>query len=290
MHDILRNLPEDKRTSRAWIFGISLVVYVTLFMAGGNTGDADVSMILNMDPILLLVIQAIASAFMFIVVALLFAYFALKIKPGEFFPSISWKTAGLTILIAVSFMVVNSAIGEWNMNLDFGDSDFAQWAEQSEEQLKVLTEHLTNFQSTGHFIFAFIVIALIPAIGEELIFRGLIQNLFVRAFKNHHIAIWVTGFIFAAIHMQFFGVAPRMFLGVIFGYMYHWSGKLSVAMLAHLVNNGLALLALYMTQTGAIEVTPEQMEESAPWPAVLIFTVISAYLLHVFYKRFKTHA
>ena len=81
-----------------------------------------------------------------------------------------------------------------------------------------------------------------------------------------------------------------MFLGVIFGYMYHWSGKLSVAMLAHLVNNGLALLALYMTQTGAIEVTQEQMEESAPWPAVLIFTVISAYLLHVFYKRFKTHA
>lgn len=289
MQDILRNVPEEKQVQRSWLFSLLLVAYVTLFMLG-NTGDADVGLILDMDPLFLLIIQGFASALMFIGVAFLFAFVALKVKPREFFPKVSWMTVGLTVLIAISFMVVNSAVGEWNMNLDFGNSGFAEWAKRSEEQLKVLTEHLTNFNSASHFIFAFIVIAIIPAIGEELIFRGLIQNLFVKAFNNHHVAIWVTGFVFAAIHMQFFGLAPRMLLGVLFGYMYHWSGNLSVAMIAHLVNNGFALTALYLAQSEIIEVSPEQMEEAAPWPAILIFTLISAYLLHLFYKRAHTHA
>jgi len=184
-------------------------------------------------------------------------------------------------------MVVNSAIGEWNMNLDFGSSDFAEWAKMSEEQLKVLTEHLTNFTSTTHFVLAIVVVAIIPAIGEELLFRGLIQNMFSKAFGNHHVAIWVTGFIFAAIHMQFFGVMPRMFLGVLFGYLYHWSGNLSIAMIGHLANNGLALIALYLAQKDVVEVSPEQMEQSAPWPAVLLFDVLSFVLIRMFYKKFQ---
>ena len=184
-------------------------------------------------------------------------------------------------------MVVNSAVGEWNMNLDFGSSDFAEWARRSEDQLKVLTEHLTDFTSSTHFILALVVVAIIPAIGEELLFRGLIQNFFSKAFSNHHVAIWLTGLIFASIHMQFFGVMPRMLLGVLFGYLYHWSGKLSVAMIGHLANNGLALIALYLAQQDVVEVTPEQMEEAAPWPAVLVFAVISFLLIRVFYKKFS---
>lgn len=285
MQDILRNVPEDKQQQRAWIFGITLSTYVTLFMVSNSAGDVDTDLILQLDPILMLALQGIVSTLMFIGVALIFTRVALKFDARDFFPKISLVTLGLIGAITLSFMVVNSAIGEWNMNLDFGNSDFANWAKTSEEQLRVITEHITDFKSTGHFILAFVVIAVIPAIGEELIFRGLIQNLFSRAFGNPHVAIWVSGFIFAAIHMQFFGVAPRMMLGVVFGYLYHWSGNLTVAMVAHLFNNGLALLLLYLAQSGTIEVSPEEMEQSAPWPAVLVFVVISALLLNVFYKR-----
>lgn len=286
MQEILRNNPEDKQKARAWAFGLGLTAYISIvMMLGSGSEDVDTSMILGMDPIFLLAAQGVVATLMFIGVSALFIGIALKIPFSEFFPKVSWTTAGLTVLISISFMVVNSAIGEWNMNLDFGESDFAQWAKQSEEQLKVLTEHLTNFTTTTHFVLALVVVAIIPAIGEELLFRGLIQNMFVKAFANHHVAIWVTGFIFAAIHMQFFGVMPRMFLGVLFGYLYHWSGKLSVAMIGHLVNNGLALVALYLAQQGVVEVSPEEMEQAAPWPAVLIFAVISALLLRTFYKR-----
>ncbi|WP_425392948.1 CPBP family intramembrane glutamic endopeptidase [Ekhidna sp.] len=287
MQDILRNNAEDKRRARAWAFGLGLSAYISIFMILGNDGEVDTSMILHMDPIILLAVQGIASAFLFLGVPAIFIAIALRVPFSEFFPKVSLTSAGLTILISISFMVVNSAVGEWNMNLDFGNSDFAEWAKRSEEQLKVLTEHITDFTSTSHFIVAFLVVAIIPAIGEELLFRGLIQNMFSRAFANHHIAIWITGFLFAAIHMQFFGVMPRMLLGVVFGYLYHWSGKLSLAMIGHLVNNGLALIALYLTKKDIVEVSPEQMEEAAPWPAVLVFAVITFLLMRTFYKRFN---
>lgn len=288
MQDILRNTPADKQKELAWIFSLSLTAYISLVMILGNGGDeAETDMILRLDPIFLLGAQGVISVFMFIVVSAVFNAIALKIPFTEYFPRIPLSLIGLTALISFCLMFVNSAVGEWNMNLDFGNSDFAAWASQSEEQLKILTEHLTNFTSLNHFILAFVVIAIIPAIGEELLFRGLIQNMFIKAFGNHHLAIWVTGFIFAAIHLQFFGVMPRMLLGVLFGYLYHWSGKLSVAMIGHLINNGFALVALYMAQSSIIEMSPEQMEQSAPWHLVIIFGVISAVLLRVFYKKFQ---
>ena len=288
MQDILRNNPEDKHRSLAWPFGLGLTAYISIVMIFGSGGDdVDTNQILVISPILWLAIQGVVSILLFIVVPVVFNAIALKIPLSEYFPKTSWATVGLTLLISISFMVVNSAVGEWNMNLDFGNSDFAEWAKISEEQLKVLTEHLTNFTSTTHFVLAIVVVAIIPAIGEELLFRGLIQNMFSKAFGNHHVAIWVTGFIFATIHMQFFGVMPRMFLGVLFGYLYHWSGKLSVAMIGHLANNGLALIALYLAQKDVVDVSPEQMEQSAPWPAVLLFAVLSFVLIRVFYKKFQ---
>ena len=287
MQDILRNNPEETQKSRALAFGLSLSAFISIVMILGNGGDSDASVILDFDPKILLALQGIFSTLLFIGVPAIFIAVALKVPFAEFFPKISPTTLGLTVLISISFMVINSATIAWNLNLDFGNSEWAEWAKRSEEQLKILTEHLLNFTSTSHFILAIIVVAVIPAIGEELLFRGLIQNFFTKAFSNHHVSIWLTGFIFAAIHMQFFGVLPRMFLGVLFGYLYHWSGKLSTAMIGHLVNNGLGVIALFVAQKGIVEVTPEQMEQSAPWPAVLLFTVITILLMRTFYKRFQ---
>jgi len=287
MQDILRKIPDDKKISRAWLYSILLTALISFIMLIGSGGEIDTDLILNFDPILLLIIQGISSVFIFWGIPLLFISLVLKIKLRDFFPSISWLTVVYTLLIAVCAMVVISVLGEWNMNLDFGDSKFAKWARTSEDQLKILTEHLTNFTSVGHFLLALIIISVIPGIGEELLFRGLIQNNLRIALKNHHVAIWTTGFIFAAIHLQFFGFAPRMFLGVLFGYLYHWSGKLTVAMLAHLINNGMAVIALYLAQREVIEMTAEDMEQAAPWPAILIFGSLGIYLLIHFKKRFS---
>ena len=294
MQDILQNLPESKRTSRAWI-GISiLITYLLIFtlinVLASTVVKVDDQFLLSQNPISLLISQAVSQFFMFIVVGILISFLLLKFDIKDFFNRTPWIIVGYCVAIAFGSMVVISAIGEWNMNLDFGDSDFALWAKKSEEQLKILTEHITNFQSLTHFLLAIFAVAIIPAIGEELIFRGLIQSLFVRVLKNHHVAIWLTGFIFAAIHLQFFGLAPRMLLGVVFGYMYHWSGKLSTAMIGHLVNNGLALLFLYVAQSGVVDISTEQLDEAAPWPMVLISLIVTAFLLFKFQKQVRTDA
>lgn len=294
MQDILQHLPVEKQNSRAWIGLVILLGYFSLY-AGFNVlastlVEIDDSVFLNQDPISLLVNQAVSQVVMFIVVAILITYLLLKFDFKYFFPPVNSKEILFSISIAIGSMFIISAVGEWNMNLDFGDSDFSKWARKSEDQLKVVTEHLTNFQSIGHFLLAFLAVAIIPAIAEELVFRGLIQSLFTRVLKNHHISIWLTGFIFAAIHFQFFGLAPRMLLGVLFGYLYHWSGKLTTAMIGHLVNNGLALILLLLAQKDLISLTEEQMEQSAPWPAVVVFGIITAFLFQRFYKLYHTDA
>ena len=293
MQNILVNLPEEKKMRRAHVAIVILLGYLLLIstanILASSLVDIDSSTFTSQDPISLLIDQAIYHIIMFMGVSLLISYAVLKFDVKAFVPKVPWIAIGYTVVITVCFMVVNSAIGEWNMNLDFGDSDFAQWARKSEDQLKAVTEHLTNFTSTTHFLIAFFVIAVIPAVGEELLFRGLIQNLLARLFVNYHAAIWITGFIFAAIHMQFFGLIPRMLLGVLFGYLYHWTGKLSIAMLAHLVNNGLAIVAFYVVQSTMPDVTSEQMEQSAPWLAVLVFGLGGSYLLVQFYQRFRAN-
>ena len=193
-----------------------------------------------------------------------------------------------TFLIVLFFMVVNSPVGEWNQNIKFpaSFSGLEQALQLMEENMKVLTALLIEFNSFGEFILGLVVIAVIPAIGEELVFRGLVQNHLVRITKNIHVAIWVAAFIFGAIHMQFYGLFPRMLLGALFGYLYYFSGKLSYAMFAHFFNNGVAVVAVYMHQLGKIEYDIES-NQSLLWYQVLISASVLILLLFAFERNSK---
>lgn len=283
MQDILRNIPEDKQKKRAWIYAAVLSLLVSSFMFLNSPGDVNPEVVLGLDPVMLLFMQAVFSIFLFFGLSWVLIGVFFKLNLTYFFKRIAIKDAALTLGILFSFIVSISVVGEWNMNLDFPDSEFEEWAKKSEETLKIFTEHLTNFQSPLHFILGLIVIGVIPAITEELLFRGLLQNLFFRALSNPHIAIWVTAIIFGSIHMQFYGVVPRILLGALFGYLYYWSKNLSITILAHFLNNGIGVTILYFYQKGTMDISPEQMEQAAPWPMVLVFTVIFIFLIRYFY-------
>lgn len=189
----------------------------------------------------------------------------------------------LTIAIVFTFMAVNSVFIEWNQKLDLPDflSGFEEWAKSTEEKLEQLTTFLTKFDSISELIIALVVIAILPAIGEELVFRGIIQRELYKGTGNIHVSIWVAATIFSAIHLQFFGFIPRLFLGALFGYLYYWSGNLSLAMLAHFVNNGLMVVAMYFYQKEMLDIDIESTE-SAPWSAVAFSAVITTILLYLF--------
>lgn len=192
----------------------------------------------------------------------------------------------ITLGITIFFIATNSIFIEWNANLSLPESlkEFENWAREKEDLAKQLTDFLTKFDSVGEFIIAFVVIAILPGIGEELVFRGLLQPELERATKNIHVAIWISAIMFSAIHMQFFGFVPRMLLGALFGYIFYWSGDLRLSMFAHFVNNGFSVLMMYLNQLGVVDLDLET-PEVAPWPVVAVFTIITFGLL-VYLKKF----
>ena len=108
-----------------------------------------------------------------------------------------------------------------------------QWMKNQEETLAKLTVFLTTFSGIDKYLIALLVVALIPAIGEEIIFRGLMQRYFIKIFKNPHVGICLSAFVFSAIHVQFYGFLPRFFLGIVLGYLCYYSKSLSAAIIGH---------------------------------------------------------
>jgi membrane protease YdiL (CAAX protease family) len=209
---------------------------------------------------------------------------------ADFFRHQKFELAPVLIVAGtvILFMAVNSIFVEWNANFTFPEfaKGFESWAREKEDAATELTEFLTAFQSTGELFIALLVIAVLPAIGEEIVFRGLIQNELYRGTRNIHLSIWISAILFSAIHFQFFGFVPRMLLGALFGYLYYWSGNLSLAMLAHFVNNGISVLALYFYRKGSFEYDVES-PESAPAHVVMICAVATGGLLYYFYTYFQ---
>lgn len=199
-----------------------------------------------------------------------------------------WIPVVVTAFVVVIFMAVNSVFIEWNAGFQFPEfaKEFENWARDRENEATQLTEYLTKFDSTGELIVALLVIAVLPAIGEEIVFRGLIQNELFRATKNIHLSIWIAAILFSAIHMQFFGFVPRVLLGALFGYLYYWSGNLSLAILAHFVNNGVSVVAMYLYQKGTFEFDLET-PQAAPANVVMFSAVLTGGLLYYFYKYFE---
>jgi membrane protease YdiL (CAAX protease family) len=191
-----------------------------------------------------------------------------------------------TVAIVICFMMPDSVVIDWNSKFQFPDflRGFGAWARKNEDIAEGLTTFLTTFESPGQFIFGFIVIAVLAGFSEELVFRGMLQSELFRATRNIHVAIWTSAFLFSALHMQFFGFVPRLLLGALFGYLYAWSGNLVVPMLAHMVNNGISVIVVYLHQQGKVNLDIENAEP-APWPAAILFAFFLFALLF-FFKRF----
>ncbi|MBK0404930.1 CPBP family intramembrane metalloprotease [Adhaeribacter sp. BT258] len=194
----------------------------------------------------------------------------------------------LSALLALVIMPANSWLINWNAKMVLPEAlaGFELWAKEKEETLAELTKFLTRFDTLGQMLVGLVAFALVPAIGEELVFRGVLQKNLARLLKNHHVAIWLTAFIFGAIHVQFYGFFPRMLLGGLFGYLYFWSKNLWVPIAAHFMNNGFTVFMLYLQQQNLIKANVESTD-SLPWHLGLVSLVMSLLLLFYLKKRYE---
>jgi uncharacterized protein len=231
--------------------------------------------------------QGVASIFTFIVPGLLFWYAVEKKQFSDlsFRALPSLQVFGLVILIQLFFSPFSGWVQSLNEKMQLPAS--LEWLElimkSMENSAKTLTDFLTKFDSPLELFVALIVIAIIAGIGEELIFRGLIQRKLLLGIKNYHLAIWISAIIFSGIHMQFYGFFPRMFLGALFGYLYYWSGNIWVPIFAHIFNNGLAVVLMHMVNQKKISPEIEKLD-SIPLPYVLASLLAFIGLMFVFQK------
>lgn len=136
------------------------------------------------------------------------------------------------------------------------------WMKVQEENAAILTEQFLRVNTLGGLLVNVLLIALLPAVAEELTFRGVLQRLFmgkagvkyfgneaiVQERKTPHVAIWCSAIIFSAIHLQFYGFVPRMLMGALFGYMLVWTGSMWVPILMHFTNNAVAVVLYFIAQ------------------------------------------
>jgi uncharacterized protein len=145
----------------------------------------------------------------------------------------------------------------------------ADWMRTLETDTADAIKGLLIMDSPWELLANLLVIAVLPAVGEELVFRGIVQPQLERVTKNPWTAIIITAVIFSAIHMQFEGFFPRMLLGVVLGWLYWQSRNLWVPIIAHLFNNGIQVIGVYMYKSGITSVDMEK-DIDVPWYAALI--------------------
>ena len=184
---------------------------------------------------------------------------------------VSSKNLALVTAMTVGGMLFNGLLMYWNSQMVLPEflSGVEQWMRDMETQLMELTVFLTDFQSIPELLTGILVIGVFAGVGEELFFRGLIQPKMQVYFRSPHWGIWVTAFIFSAIHAQFFGFFPRLFLGALFGYLYHYTGSLFYPILGHILNNALTLLLVYGSNQGFIDLDV-QATDTVSYPAALV--------------------
>ena len=132
------------------------------------------------------------------------------------------------------------------------------------------------------------VVALLPALCEELLFRGALQQLFCRMVRNPHVAIWLTAAVFSLFHGEIFAFLPRFVLGAALGYLFYYGGSLWFNVTAHFTNNALAIIVFYLCSKGIVDVqTTESL--NAPWFLVLIGLAIAVFFFVMFFVKRKSH-
>ena len=152
-----------------------------------------------------------------------------------------------------------------------------------EESARSVTDTFLAGEGIGDLFINIAIVGVAAAVVEEVFFRGGLQQLLVKWFGNGHVAVWVTAFVFSAIHLQFYGFIPRLFMGAILGYLFYYSRNLWVPIFYHLVNNAtVVIMNFFWGDTQFVK----NFEDSALYWYSWVGLVVSLFVTYVMFQRF----
>ena len=229
------------------------------------------------------IIQIVSAAGTFMLPAFFLAYL-FDARPSAFL-SLDRAPGGMPLLLVAAALLTAlpliNFLGEINARMVLPPvlAGVERWMRSTEEQAARLTELFLDMKTPADMYINLLMMALIPAIGEELLFRGVIQRIFSQWFRGTHTAVWITAVLFSAMHFQFYGFLPRLLLGALLGYLLAWSGSLWLPIVAHFVNNAAAVVLTWLYQSGESSMDPDAIGTGGETIVLLTGTVMTAGLL-----------
>ena len=191
------------------------------------------------------------------------------IKDLGFNDQINIKQVGIVVLMVVTGFFLSGALSELNRMIPLS-AKATELFERFEDRYNQTVMAIGNMKTVSDFIVSLIVMALVPSIFEEMLFRGSLQQVMVSLTRNPVTGILLTSLLFSAIHISFYGFLPRLFLGLVLGYIFYESKNLWLSVIAHFINNAYTLVVMFsLSRQGKL--STEAFEETYP----LYFGVIA---------------
>jgi len=235
--------------------------------------------------------QVVNQLGVFIVPAFIYAYLENR-KPARYLDLDKRPKPGLLFLSVILILASLPAISwmvEINEQMSLPDflKGIENWMRSSENQTNRLTELFLDVNTFTGLIINLVIIALLASLGEELLFRGVVLRILYNGIRNVHVAVIVSSILFSALHMQFYGFLPRMVLGIIFGYLFLWTGSLWIPIILHFMFNAITVVAVFLYNRGIISTDVENLGASDS-SFIIVGSFIFSILLLMFINRMRT--
>jgi uncharacterized protein len=233
------------------------------------------------------VLQFIAAIFTFLLPAIVIALiFSRNIGETLFLKQKSsfWVYL-LSSLVLISSIPWMNMVIEWNAEINLPFSLEVVFKALEEAAMRS-TEIMLQGDGFSTLLINILLLALVPALGEEIFFRGLIQGMIYKYSRNKHLAVIVAAFLFSAIHFQFYGFVPRMLLGAFFGYLVIYTNSIWPAVWAHFLNNSMAVVSYFILGNDISGIDDlGSKEQNAVF--ILVSIVISGMLMYLLFRKSK---
>jgi len=195
-------------------------------------------------------------------------YLGFSPRPGN------WSLVAVIVLIWTAVPFINF-LTQLNQEIQLPEifGSMERWLVNREESAREITGEFLQADTLSMLILNLFMVAVLPSVGEELIFRGIIQKLLTQWTRNAHLGILIAAFLFSAMHVQFYGLIPRMFLGVLFGYLFFWSGSIWLPILGHFINNASAVVYYFVSQEDA-SLHSSRFDSLGMEPSTVVISVV----------------
>lgn len=234
--------------------------------------------------------QILYSIVSFLIPAWLFFYLSHP-KPHHFAgltgKTFRWSGAIVGIVILLVSLPAVGVLSDWNQQIHFGSLD--QSLRQLNQKAQDITQAMLKMPDFASLLYNLALIAVIPAIAEEMFFRGVLQRLFVKMSRRAWIGILIASIVFSLLHGEMLGFFPRVALGIVLGLIYYYSGNLWYSILAHFFNNAFQIMLVFLFQKHYINFDITQ-NEPTPLIAGAISVLLMIGLVIIFRKYFTGKA